>query len=444
MRLGHESKQHLKGEAKMKIGFLSVPLAGHLYPMATLARTLQSRGHEVLFIGVPDAEMIVRGAGVDFVSYCEDEYPLGSIPKAYAPAGKMHGLEVTTYTCQEIVPRFTEAAFRHLPRTLRRLDVDLLVIDTIHFLIELVPMNMGIPYIQMWNVVHLDLSGKTPPSLFDWPHETTAAALARNQEASHELVELLFPPVMKVALRYATQHGMQIDWMDPGATASKLAILSQIPEAFDFPGTPWPPQHHYTGPLHDVTGRSTVEFPWELLDDRPLIYASMGTLLNGSMETYRIILNSAAQFPESQFVVSVGNAIRIEDLGEIPKNVIAVNKAPQLELLQRATLCITHAGLNTVLESLAQGVPMVAIPVGYDQPGTAARIAHYGVGEFVRVEEELSSERLTTLIKIVLHTSSYRENARKLQLIIEQARGLDVAADVVETACMTVRVPASY
>jgi zeaxanthin glucosyltransferase len=183
---------------------------------------------------------------------------------------------------------------------------------------------------------------------------------------------------------------------------------------------------------------------WERLDGRPLIYASMGTLLNGSIETYRIILNSAAQFPESQFVVSVGNAIQIEDLGEIPKNVIAVNKAPQLELLQRATLCITHAGLNTVLESLAQGVPMVAIPVGYDQPGTAARIAHHGVGEFIRVEEELTSEKLTTLIKAVLDTPSYRENARKFQLIIEETRGLDVAADVIETACMAVREPAPY
>jgi zeaxanthin glucosyltransferase len=137
----------------MKIGFLSVPLSGHLYPMATLAKTLQSRGHEVVFIGVPDAGAIVREAGVDFVSYCETEYPLGSIPKAYAPAGKMHGLDVTSYTCQRIVPGFTEAAFRHLPETLRALQVDLLVIDTIHFLIELVPMSMDIPYIQVWSVV---------------------------------------------------------------------------------------------------------------------------------------------------------------------------------------------------------------------------------------------------------------------------------------------------
>jgi zeaxanthin glucosyltransferase len=416
----------------MKIGFLSVPLSGHLYPMATLAKTLQSRGHEVVFIGVPDAGAIVREAGVDFVSYCETEYPLGSIPKAYAPAGKMHGLDVTSYTCQRIVPGFTEAAFRHLPETLRALQVDLLVIDTIHFLIELVPMSMDIPYIQVWSVVHLDLSGSTPPSLFDWPHAATQAAQARNLQASYDLMGLLFPPVMEVAMRYATEHGMQIDWKDPSATVSKLAVLSQLPEAFDFPGTPWPPQHHYTGPFHDVTARSSIAFPWERVDERPLIYASMGTLLNGSVHTYKTILAAAANFPEAQFAVSVGSAIRIEELGEIPGNVIAVNKAPQLELLRRATLCITHAGLNTVLESLAQGVPMVALPVGYDQPGTAARIAHHGVGDFVHVDDELTAEGLTSLIRIVLQTPSYREKAREFQKIIADTNGLDLAADLIE------------
>ena len=39
----------------MKIGFISMPLAGHLNPMIALARKLQSRGHEIVFIGVPDA-----------------------------------------------------------------------------------------------------------------------------------------------------------------------------------------------------------------------------------------------------------------------------------------------------------------------------------------------------------------------------------------------------
>ena len=86
-------------------------------------------------------------------------------------------------------------------------------------------------------------------------------------------------------------------------------------------------------------------------------------------------------------VLSVGNNISPENLGRNPSNTIVVRSAPQIELLKLAALCITHAGLNTVLESLAQGVPMVAIPIGYDQPGVAARIAHHGVGEFMEVED---------------------------------------------------------
>jgi zeaxanthin glucosyltransferase len=52
----------------------------------------------------------------------------------------------------------------------------------------------------------------------------------------------------------------------------------------------------------------------------------------------------------------------MDDIGPIPASAIVVSKAPQIELLKRAELCITHAGINTTLESLALGVPMVAIP----------------------------------------------------------------------------------
>jgi zeaxanthin glucosyltransferase len=53
----------------MKIGFLSLPLTGHLNPMTALARKLQSRGHEVVFIGVPDIESVVRAADLEFVPF---------------------------------------------------------------------------------------------------------------------------------------------------------------------------------------------------------------------------------------------------------------------------------------------------------------------------------------------------------------------------------------
>lgn len=134
-----------------------------------------------------------------------------------------------------------------------------------------------------------------------------------------------------------------------------------------------------------------------------------------------------------QVVLAIGTNIGPDDLGTLPVNTIVVRTAPQLALLKRAALCITHAGLNTVLESLAQGVPMVAIPNCYDQPGVAARIAYHGVGEFVEVNQ-LTAERLSTLVRQVTLNPSYRDRARYFQEVIAKTRGLDLAASLIERA----------
>jgi zeaxanthin glucosyltransferase len=94
----------------------------------------------------------------------------------------------------------------------------------------------------------------------------------------------------------------------------------------------------------------------------------MGTLLNGRADVFRTIIAAVAKHKDLQLMLSVGDQIDPKQIGLAPGNAIIVNRAPQLELLKFASLCITHAGLNTVLESLAQGVPQVAIPVAYDQP----------------------------------------------------------------------------
>ena len=117
--------------------------------------------------------------------------------------------------------------------------------------------------------------------------------------------------------------------------------------------------------------------------------------------------------------------------GPVPKNAIIVKRAPQLELLKQTAVCITHAGLNTVLESLTQGVPQVAIPVSLDQPGVAARIADKKTGVVTSLDK-LTAEHLSTLLNEVLNNSTYRDNAGKLQKAIAKANGLSVAADLVE------------
>jgi UDP:flavonoid glycosyltransferase YjiC (YdhE family) len=87
--------------------------------------------------------------------------------------------------------------------------------------------------------------------------------------------------------------------------------------------------------------------------------------------------------------------------------------------------------LNTVLESLAQGVPQLAIPITYDQPGVAARIAQKQTG-LVTSLDKLTAGHLSTLLNEALSNATYRDNARKLQKAITEANGLSAAADIVE------------
>jgi zeaxanthin glucosyltransferase len=317
-----------------------------------------------------------------------------------------------------------------LPATLTAAGVDAVVVDTALIYAELAPMSLGLPYIHVSNALHKDYSGYTPICFYDWPHETTPAALARNRKGVESFLEMLTPTIA-VARAYAKRAGLDVDWDNPSATISNLAWITQTPREFDFESSHWPPQFHHTGPFHDGAGRTNVDFPWERLTGEPLIYASMGTMLDGLADVFRTITAATAKHKGFQLVLSVGDQLDPEQIGSLPSNTILVEHAPQLELLKRASVCVTHAGLNTVLECLAQGVPQVAIPVTVDQPGVAARIAEKKTGRFVPLEK-LTVSHLSLHLDQVLNEPTYRENARYFQKVIAETNGLSVAADRIE------------
>jgi zeaxanthin glucosyltransferase len=116
----------------MKLGFVSLPFTGHLNPMATLARKMLTRGHEVVFIGIPDIESAIRSAGLTFVPYCENEFPVGSLDKYLAPISKLHGLAAVQSTNLHLTPGLAKAAFEHLPPLIKKIGVEALVMDTLH------------------------------------------------------------------------------------------------------------------------------------------------------------------------------------------------------------------------------------------------------------------------------------------------------------------------
>lgn len=164
---------------------------------------------------------------------------------------------------------------------------------------------------------------------------------------------------------------------------------------------------HYTGPYQDSSGREPTSFPYEKLTGQPLIYASLGTIQNRLIEIFDSIASACVGL-DAQLVISVGGSSGSESLQGLPGSPLVVNYAPQLELLEKATLTITHGGLNTVLESLSNSVPMVAIPIANDQLGVAARLAWIGAGEVVPLSR-LSIRRLQTAIHKLMTENLYKK-----------------------------------
>jgi MGT family glycosyltransferase len=165
----------------------------------------------------------------------------------------------------------------------------------------------------------------------------------------------------------------------PDDSFSRAAQICQMPAEFDFPRSVLPANFHYVGPLRDSSWETTP-FPWELLDKRRIVYASLGTLQNRRHDVLRTIA-AACQGIDVQLVISHGAGLFEGQSRALPDNPLTVQYVPQRALLARSLLTITHAGLNAVLDSLAAGVPLITMPITYEQPAIAEPGDGLGCGE---------------------------------------------------------------
>ena len=416
----------------MRIGFVSLPVPGHLNPMTTLARKLQSRGHDVVFISVADVAPFVEAAGLPFVPCSEAAYPAGSLGKLVRRLSELSGEDALHFTVNSMMKGYTKSLFESLPDTLSKAGVDGIVLDQYQPYVELIPMHLRMPFVHVSNALHVDYTGRTPICFVDWPYKTGVDARARNIEGVRR-ARILLEPVTAVAQAYAREVGLSVDWNNPHSTLSPFAWVTQCPREFDFGCAPDFPQFQYAGPFHDGRGRLDFDFPWQQLTGEPIVYASMGTLQNGLVDIFRSITKAAIGLKELQFVLAVGGHLDPKQLGAVPANVMVVSYAPQIDILRRSSLCITHAGLNTALESLSSGVPMLALPITNDQPGVAARIANKKVGIVISPDQAFP-ENFVAAIKRALCDSTIRDDVHRVQKAIRSADGLSIAAGILERA----------
>jgi zeaxanthin glucosyltransferase len=415
-------------------GLLCPAASGHLNPMTTLGHALRQRGHRVTLLAIADGRAKALAAGLEFAAIGAEEYPEGSTRALFARLGELSGPAAFKATVAHF-QQATRVVLRDAPPALRQLGVEALLIDQTSFGGASIAQALELPFISVSCALLLNQDPDVPPVNSGWRYRPDRWGLLRNR-LGYELLGRLARPISDIVLDFRHQVGLP-PLSDPSQAYSQLLQLCQQPAAFEYPRRQLPACFHFTGPLSEPASREPAPFPWERLTGQPLIYASLGTIQNRQLGMFETIA-AACRTLDAQLVIALGGGCAPEALPALPGAPLVVGFAPQLELLQRAALTITHAGLNTVLESLAQGVPMVAIPIANDQPGVAARVAWSGSGAVVP-RRRLTERRLRRAIDSVLADGSYRANAARLRQDIQGSGGVQRAADLVEQAIHTGR-----
>ena len=129
-------------------------------------------------------------------------------------------------------------------------------------------------------------------------------------------------------------------------------------------------------------------------------------------------------------MLSIGKQVDPAVLDAIPANFIVRPHVPQLEVLQYTSLFVTHCGMNSTMESLYYGVPMVGLPQQGEQMMTAQRIQELGLGTTLDMNT-LTVEKLRETVKAAISNPDYRKNAQAMQQYVRNAGGYKRAADAV-------------
>ncbi|MBD2461987.1 glycosyltransferase [Oscillatoria sp. FACHB-1407] len=411
-------------------GILCLGGTGHLNTMLPLGAELQRRGHSITVFSDARAERRTIEAGFNFRA-------IGSA-EVDPDRAKVTGLRALFQGIDLFRARVIDS-LREAPVAIQQAGIEALLVDMSAFEGGAIADSVQVPFITVCSSLMLYQDNDIPPTLTTWSYNPIWYFRLRNWLA-YKLLWLLSRPVWSAIADYRKQCQLP-PYSTYNDCFSKLATISHQVAEIEFPRRKLPPNFHFTGPFHSSIGRSKVDFPFEQLNSLPLIYVSLGTSRNRIKDLFSLIAEACATL-DVQLVIALGGGLEPEEVSQLPGNPIVVKYAPQLELLKRASLCITHAGLNTVLESLNNAVPLVAIPLADDQLGVAARIAWSGAGELLSLSN-LDVSKLRNTVQKVLNQKDYKRHAVRLQSAIHHSGGVKYAADIIEEVITQTKMQAT-
>ena len=416
--------------------FFSPPFISHIRALEAVAAALLERGHKVSWVHQADVGPLLQDPRIGFIAVGRASHPVGSlaatVEAAANPGGPMGSRRVIAD-----VAAATDMLCREAPEALRRAGVDAVVADQMEAAGGLIAQALGLPFASVACALPVNREPAIPLPVLPWRFAESDPRALQINEGSTRVYDWLMRPHERVISAHAAR------WNLPPARTladclSPLAQVSQTTAGFDFDRRAAPAHFHPVGPLRPPpeSGRA---LDLALDADRPFAFASLGTLQGGRLGLFKRIAR-ACRAEGIQLLVAHCNRLN-EHEEELLKRLGAtavVGFAPQRAAIARADVVITHAGLNTVMDALLAGKPMVALPIAFDQPGVAARVAHRGVGlRLLPVLASVGAMRQT--LRRLLAEPGFAAQAAALGREVAQSGGAVAAADIIEAAVTTGR-----
>lgn len=365
-----------------RVLFINGGSEGHVNPTLGVAQELIRRDEEVVYFCAEPYRDRVEATGAKVITFDVGKFIEAFLAGGRNPWARAGGL---LRTADIVIPGILEQ--------IKGDRFDYIIHDSMFGCGRLLAQILDLPAINSCT------SFAFQPYSFDrlQDHQLRHFSADENERAQREFQQL----VGEVQAKYNVHVGSAYEI---SCNPAPLTIV-YTSRRFQPDGENFDETYKFVGPSIVPRSQSQMDFPYTNAD--PLIYISLGTVFNQASDFYKLCFAAFARM-KCNVILSVGNQTRIEELGTIPANVIVRHYVPQLEVLQRAQLFITHGGMNSASEGLYYGVPLIVLPQSADQPIVARRVAEIGAGVHLN-QEGLTAEGLRETAERVIEDASIRK-----------------------------------
>ncbi|MBL0743061.1 nucleotide disphospho-sugar-binding domain-containing protein [Chryseolinea lacunae] len=429
-----------------------------------IANRLKKEGHTIVYIGDSrKREKEVVGQGFRFETIYHDFFESFNDAKEKGVLGKIKTLR--NYI--KHLKRYKQALMHgdEMAKLIERVKPDLFVVDVFHILHAILIYRHNVKTVLLQTYVATDKADNVPPLNSKHIPDHTFWSRVRIEVAwrtyfARRFLRNLWNRVVFLGLdRNSIFNSLVRTCNFPAHHINNKRVfhagISSVPELvlcakeFDFP-RPSQTRQHFVGPMVEFN-RNDVLYDERYLEvalerelqadpekNRPLIYCSLGTIninwYKHSSQFFQMLMEAFATRPEYDLFVAVGSEIPLNKFVNVPDNVHIFKYVPQIDILENASVMITHGGINSINECIFAGVPMIVYPLSanIDQHGNAARVAYRQLG----LRGDINSENGTSImakIDRVLNDPSYKRNVEKMREVYRSYEKSTEVVDIIES-----------